>query len=179
MKSLNDVKIGIRLSVGFGFVVALLTVVSLIAYWQLNSLNQEISQIVNEEYPKTELAHNMADNANVIARAIRNLLLVKHEEMQTEKDRIPVAQKAISEDFDKLEKLMQSDEGKNKLGLSLATEKNYLLDLDKFFTIQADGRRDDAVEFMVTTLRKSQGAYLTSLKELVEFQSEQMKVVLK
>ena len=30
---------------------------------------------------------------------------------------------------------------------------------------------------MVTTLRKSQGAYLTSLKELVEFQSEQMKVV--
>ena len=91
---LNNLKIGVRLAIGFGFIVCLLAAISALSYNWLNTLNAELNNIVGDKFPKTVWANDIIDQVNVAARSTRNALLVKSkEEAKAELDRIPAASK--------------------------------------------------------------------------------------
>src|SRR5574343_1193885 len=103
----KNLKIGIRLGLGFGLVLVLLTVISVMSYTRLGTLNESVNDMVNDKFPKTVLANDVIDQINVVARAIRNAALVKRpEDLARELDRIAEDSKKISEGLNKLDKLV-------------------------------------------------------------------------
>ncbi|MGL6041778.1 MAG: MCP four helix bundle domain-containing protein, partial [Deefgea sp.] len=73
--SVQSIKVRTQLGLGFGIVIVLMLVVSFFAFSKLNTLNASIEKIVNDRYPKTEIANHLIENLNQVARSSRNVLL--------------------------------------------------------------------------------------------------------
>ena len=79
---LKNFKIGSRLGLAFGLILALLMMVGGYALKEIHSLNGKIEQLVTENIVKAEEANKIIDQLNVIARALRNLIIDDNKEHQ-------------------------------------------------------------------------------------------------
>jgi methyl-accepting chemotaxis protein len=171
----KNLRIGVRLGLGFGFVLTLLVVISLLAYLRVGSISNEIGDMVNDKFPKTVWANDIIDQVNVVARSTRNaLLLTRPEDSQRELERIPPASKIISERIERLEKTITSDAGKKVLATMIEARKEYVADLTPLRDAIVAGKRDEATTLLMGEMRRSQADYLVAINKLIEFQTELM-----
>ena len=169
----KNLKIGIRLSLGFGFVALLLIAISILGYTRISALNTEIDLLVNNNFPKTVAANDIIDQINIAARSTRNALLqTKPEAIQTELARIPGVSKIITERFQQLEKTIASPEGKKLLENLQAVRRTYTTELAKLIELINAGKHDDAVTLLLGNLRMAQNEYLAASNKLIDFQTE-------
>ncbi|MBI5919402.1 MAG: MCP four helix bundle domain-containing protein [Nitrosomonadales bacterium] len=172
---LKNMRIGTRLGAGFAVVVLLLMTVAGISINRLSGLNTEIEVLVNDRFPKTVWANDMIDSINTIARAMRNAVLVKGEDVNKELERIPEQRKIILDRLEKLEKTVKSDKGVEMLKKVKDARTAYVGGQDKFLDLLKAGKRDEAVTYMMGTLRKDQSDYMKAINELIVYQSELMQ----
>ncbi|AXS79356.1 methyl-accepting chemotaxis protein [Dechloromonas sp. HYN0024] len=172
----KNLKIGVRLAIGFGFVLALLTAIATISYTRLGALNESVNDMVSDKFPKTVIANDIIGHINTVARALRNAALLKNpDDIAKELERIADSRKKVGEGFAKLDKSITSDDGKKALAKAIEARQAYLVDQTRFLELLNGGKRDDAVEILVTKLRKSQGAYIAAVSDLITFQSALME----
>ena len=79
---LNNLKIGVRLGIGFAVTLALLIAIAVIGYTRIGALNLEIDSMANDRFPKTVQANSMIDAINNIARQLRNAYIFTGVEQQ-------------------------------------------------------------------------------------------------
>ena len=171
----KNLKIGVKLAIGFGLMITLLITVSTLAYLRVDTINGEIENMVNDKFPKTVMANDIIDQVNITARAIRNALLVKNPaEVEKEFGRISEARKKTAEFYEKLEKQITSEEGKKRLADVMEHRKVAIADQNEVMDLMKAGKRDEAIEVLVGKVRKSQADYLKSLGDLIDFQTELM-----
>jgi len=171
----KNLKIGVRLGLGFGFVLTLLVVIATISFLRIGSLNDEIHDLVEDKFPKTVLANDVIDQVNLVARALRNaIMLSKPEEAQAQLDRIPESSKIISDRLDKLDKSVTSNEGRRLLASVGEARKGYVTDLNKIRELIAGGKRDEAQSILFGSMRKSQADYLDAITKLISYQTDLM-----
>ncbi|MBF0565091.1 MAG: MCP four helix bundle domain-containing protein [Nitrospirae bacterium] len=169
-------KTATKLGLAFGIVILFLIIVSIVSITKLSQVNTIVSGIINEEYPKVALANDVASNVNVIARAMRNTLLMdKKEDVQKEIDRVGEARKKILDDLDKLNALVRSDTGKALYKSIIDARAAYVVAQDEFLKLAADGKQAEAKEFLLNKVRGLQAQYLTAIGELVKHQNEHME----
>ncbi|MEW6765122.1 MAG: methyl-accepting chemotaxis protein [Pseudomonadota bacterium] len=172
----SNMKIGTRLAGGFGAVVLLMVVIAIVGTTRLADMNSSISLMVDDRYPKTEVANTIIGNMNTIARAMRNTLLVKGaDEVKAELARIEKAREAIVENFKKLETTITSVDGKAMLQKALDARAEYVKLQDQFLELVKQGRMDEATYVLVTEVRQAQGAYIAAVGDLIAFQGGLMK----
>jgi len=171
----GNMKVGTRLGLGFGAVILLLIIIAGMSIKDLLSLNSKIDLIVNNQFPKTVYANNAIDSINVIARAMRNSLLVdKKEDVDRELARIVEERKKIGENLEKVGKLMFSDEGKRLHQVVMDARAKYVVSQEKFIALVHEGKRDEAKTLMLTETRALQNAYLDSVNKMIAFSSDLM-----
>ena len=171
----KNMKIGLRLGLGFGLVATLLVIVAVLSYIRLTSISDEIQILVGDRFPKVVASTTIIDQINVTARALRNAVLVKSaEDVNRELDRITGARKIAVEKFDYLEKSIKSDEGKKALAKVMEARKLSVADQDAFIALAKAGKKDEAIEILVTKIRKTQGEYIKAMEELITMQSDLM-----
>jgi methyl-accepting chemotaxis protein len=169
---LNNLKIGVRLGIGFAITLALLITIAVVGVTRISALNGEIESLVNDQFPKTVLANDMIDAINTIARRLRNAYIFTGAESQKELDAIPEQRKVISERIEKLEKVVTSDKGKEILKRVTAARPLYVAQQDKFIDLLKTGKRDEAAALLSADLRTTQQAYMGAITALVDFQSD-------
>jgi methyl-accepting chemotaxis protein len=173
---LNNMKLGVRLGIGFGIVVLLLVVNAAVGFIGIRDATHGVDVLAHEHFPKTVMANNIIDAINVNARAIRNALLVKNpEEVKKELDRIPEQRKIVNENFDKLEKLVTSEKGKALLKAAQGARAAFYVDLEQFLDLHKAGKTAEAVDHMLGKVRKSQAEYIKTVADLIDFQTKVME----
>ena len=171
----KNLKIGVRLAIGFGLMVALIAIVAGVAYGRMGDLNGNVNLLVSDRYPKVAAANAIVDNINVVARAIRNALLIDDaEEARRELMRVDDARAKINEALEVLKATVTSESGKRLLGAVTDARKAYVADQEQFLQLFKEGRRDKAKAVLLTRLRKTQAAYIAAVNDLVQFQSDLM-----
>ena len=80
MKRLNDMRIGVRLGLGFGVLLALLVAVAVLAMGRLAALEHHIEQITHENNAEVKLAVSMRVALNQVATSARNMVLLNDAE---------------------------------------------------------------------------------------------------
>ena len=171
-----NMKLGLRLGLGFATVIVLLIISTLIALSGLKGGAEDIDRMANDRFPKTVMANNIIDALNVNARALRNALLVKDpNEVRKELDRIGEQRKIIGENFDKLEAGIKSAEGKAVLKTAQTARAIFVKDLDAFLELQKAGKTDESIALMVGSIRKTQGDYSKAVAAIVDFQGKLME----
>jgi len=171
---MKNLKIGIRLGIGFAITLCLLIAISVVSYTRLVTLNTEIEGMVEDKFPKTVMANDVIDSINGIARLLRNAYIYSGEEQKKALDQIPPERKKISDNLEKLDKLITSDKGKEVLKTVQTARAAYVADQDKFLELLKADKKAEIVTLMQTGLRKTQSEYLKSVNELIDLQTELM-----
>jgi len=169
----KNMRIGMRLGLGFALALLLMTIISAIAVTRLADLNDEVDRIANDRVPKILASYEIIDALNVVARATRNILLAPNAEVaRKEVERIPEARKTITGHMEMLQKTIASDKGKELLRAVQDARSAYLPNQEKFLQLTQAGKRDEAIAFMNDIIRPNQAAYFKALETLIAFQVE-------
>jgi methyl-accepting chemotaxis protein len=173
--SATNMKVGTRLTLGFGAVIVLMIIIAILGITNMRSVASDLKDIVTDKFPKTVLANDIIDNINIIERAMRNTLILKDKAaIDKELERIQNSRKTIKEKFDKLEAVIKDEAGKAKLKVALEARAAYVPAQDKFLKLVAEGKQAEAVDFLISDVRKLQSGYLAGVNDLITFQSELM-----
>jgi len=176
MVQIGNIKVGVRLGLGFALVLALLVLAVGVAVTRLSKLNDGTHIIVNDRYPKVAMVHGVESNLNQIARSMRNVIIVSEQEMITkELATIHAARSGIQETLSKLEKQIQSEKGKDLFKKVLDIRAKYVVHQEAFMKLAAEGKKDEATKLLLSDLRRDQLAYFDALDLLAKFQGELMK----
>jgi methyl-accepting chemotaxis protein len=138
-------------------------------------MNRNTNKIVVDLYPKTETAHEIINNVNLISLAVRNsLLFVDNTMIETEINRIRDSQKKTGVLIEKLESETDAGEGRDLIGKIKTDQQKFDTDLDHLLELaKTDGAA--ATDYMINDFRPVNTAYLNSVDDLIRYESEQMK----
>ncbi len=117
MQWFNNLKIGVRLAVGFGLVLILTATLAVIGITRMSAIKKDFNTVVKANNVKMACANELRGDLNIVARAVRNVIIQTDVAFQQkQKDRIAEARKDANEKLQKLESLVVTDEGKKTDG---------------------------------------------------------------
>jgi methyl-accepting chemotaxis protein len=173
---MNNLKIGFRLGLGFLTVVLLMLVVGGYSINKMNQLDTIVNSLVEDKYPKTVMLNEMKGNINVIARALRNLLIIDDkEESKKETQRILDAREAIGSRVEQLAKIVRSDTGKSLLKELVDARTTYLGAQKVIIGLIESNDKENARKELLTTVRKTQSAYFAAIDKMIEYQGKEVE----
>lgn len=170
----KNLKIGVRLGMGFGLVIILLIVTAFIGHSRIANLDGELAVMNGDRFPKVVQANQIIDSINNINRLLRNAYIYSGEEKQKALDAIPLERKTIVDTLEILDKTIRSDQGKALLKTINSTRADYLASYNKFLELLKEERREEIVALMQGDLRKTQTDYMASVNALIDFQTSMM-----
>ena len=168
-----NMKIGTRLGIGFGMLVLLMAAISFIGITRLGTVNNSLGDIVEDKWPKAQLANAITAGTNEIAIAMRNMLLTTDKSQeQKEIDRVMAARKLIGEKIDRLTQIVTTPRGKELLRKIQDERGKFIAGQDKLIALAGAEKDEEAKLFMAKELRPILRAYQDNIAELVKFQGE-------
>jgi methyl-accepting chemotaxis protein len=150
--NIGAMKVGTRLSIGFGLVLALMMVMAgteLFALGEIGSLSKEI---VDRDLVKAEAATTI--NSLTTDNGVKTLMLfviTDKNEMARIDAQIAANKKAITAALDTLDKLVVRPEGKATLAKIREARKQYVTSFEAVRKLLDEGKRDEASAMMGNT----------------------------
>ncbi|MCM8613530.1 MCP four helix bundle domain-containing protein, partial [Accumulibacter sp.] len=170
---LSNLKIGIRLSIGFGIALLLLVVVAAIGVSRVGDLQNEIAGLVKDKNVKTKLANDIIDGINGVGRWHRNMLLLRNDEAtRSEIEKIAEGRKQVSASFDALDKFSYGDKGKAALDAAKEARKGFVTASLKLEEMGKAKQWDEAVRYFNESYRPAFDAYVKVVNTFIDYQTE-------
>ncbi len=171
----KKMKLGTKLGLGFGVVIVLMIGIVAFSITSLSQINSKMDKVVNDRYPKTVMANDTTDQVNVVARSVRNMVIMtKQADIEKEADRIKAAGKIISDTLDKLGKVVTTAKGKELMKAIVDSQTNYSGPRDEAIKFALEGKKQEAAEVLLGKMRPLQLAYMENLDKLIKYQDELM-----
>ena len=168
MKTFLNLKIGVRLALAFAFVLMLLVAVVSAGLLRLTDLRDQLNLVVDNRYPKVQLAFDIKNDVNVIVRNVRAMLVDKDAQSlrKTALDNA-AAQARISDSIDKLDRTLQAPETRRTFAVVKEARAVFVADGLAFADLIAAGNQEAAVELALGKMRKDQHSYQSALDTLL------------
>lgn len=177
---MNNLKIGTRLTMVFSMILVCMFIIGGLSITKLSNLDHEINNLAQDKYPKVIMLQQIKDHLSVIARSLRNMILLESkEDAAKEAKRVVDARDAIADIFQRLESVVNSDTGKSLLKDVLEKRSAYVNSYMAVLKLIEEGDKKNATKELLTTVRKTQSAYFTSLDKMVEYQSKGVETAAK
>ena len=169
-----NMKVATRLGLGFGAVVVLLLVLSFVSVSRLALINDGMTRITTDRYPKVVLANDTIKLTIDNGRQLRSMLLSTSDaERDKFKNGVEANRPKIAEDLARMDKLISTEKGramfKNIMekGAVLAPKYEELYGLSR-----TDPKR--AADYLRNDFAAANNAYWAALEEMAKFQGELM-----
>jgi methyl-accepting chemotaxis protein len=176
MNAIKNLKIGIRLSVGFAVIIALMIVVAAIGISRIRAIDADTEIIVHDRYAKVALAHTVENEVNRQARALRTALIANDDEISArELAKIGDSAPLVAAALDKLQAIIHTEKGKAALQVLMTARatfkdrEHHLVGLIK--SKQADAARD----YLLKEVMPPQTAYLAAIEAFADTQVKGME----
>jgi methyl-accepting chemotaxis protein len=171
---LNNLKIGVRLGLGFGAVLLLLVAITMMAVSSLSKVNDNMEKIMQMNYAKIKLASDAQKTLRIVVDDIKSMLIVDPGVLRDLKAEIEVNRTKYRETISKLDKLETSEKGKDLMGqinTNIANAKQADLKVEE---LSFAGKNAEA-----TNVYNKEAAHLIEkifvpFAELVKYQEDQM-----
>ncbi len=173
--NLNNTKISTRLIVGFGLLSLLTIVMGGLSLMKIQTVDESFRKVVDDRYPKISSLTAVKDDLNVVARAMRNALILSDaKEIAKEVERIDVARKDAGARIEALGAQIRSEQGKARLAALVQARTRYVPLQARFMELASAGKAAEARELLIGELRPAQLAYFAGLDEMIRFQEKLM-----
>jgi methyl-accepting chemotaxis protein len=170
---LSNLKIGVRLSIGFIIALIALILVAFIGITRVGELQGEINSLVKDKIAKTKLANDMIDHINDVGRFHRNMLITRNDETTNrEMDRVVEARSGVAKSLEALDKFSYSDKGKAALDACKEARKPFVAASLKLEEQIKAKQWDEALKHFDGTYRPLFTAYVKEVNTFIDFQTE-------
>lgn len=170
-----NMKIGVRLAAGFAIILTLLIAISIISMTRLGAVNHEVDDVLQDRYPKIVLATSIKEDLNIIARSVRNtLLMTDAKQIGGELDRVATARKEIAAALAKMDKMISTPKGRELFGNLTGARDKFIVAQDKFVSLITAQKQDEARAMLLAEMRDTQLTYMKHLDEMIAFQKSLM-----
>lgn len=147
---LGNIKIGVRLALGFGLVLALMVAIIIVGVTEIKQVNDKLERIVNVNNAQVNLAADMLDSVHVVSRCIRSITLVNDmSAKQKEKEKIDDARKQYNEAEQKIEKMISTEDGKAVLSKAKQLKEQSREVNDRIINLAMSNNHDGAVNLLM------------------------------
>jgi methyl-accepting chemotaxis protein len=170
---LNNLKIGVRLSLSFGFMLLLVAITLVLGVSKMAVMNNATEQIVKDRYPKTVLANDAIVRTLDNGRSVRNLLLESEEGIDKNKAIINANREKIKGDLEQLDKMINTDKGRELMNVIIRQRDALEPKYDELIAL-AKSDRKKATEFLLNSFAPTNTAYAKALNDISEFQGALM-----
>ena len=170
---LNNVRIGLRLGLGFMLVIAVALAMIFLLLTELSKFNGSMQVLVERRFPNVVYANQLIDTlkeANIIMRNI----IISHDEATTKKEieKIGPTRAKFSELLNSLDKSIQSDSGRKKLALIKENRVIYGAHLEKFIKLVNDNQKEAAEIILYGDLQTTLIPYQAAVEDMIKFQTD-------
>jgi methyl-accepting chemotaxis protein len=169
-----NMKIGLRLALGFVVVLVLMAAIALVGSIGMSSVQQRLNDIVNVNMAKTELSNVVANQINVVTRTTRTVILLDDQaEMAAEVKNIEAARAKYGEAQLALDKLPITEKGKT-LRASMKAAGDVARPLtNKVIELALARKNDEALKLLLTQAAPAAQKWQDVIQEYVELQTEE------
>ncbi|HQF56113.1 MAG TPA: methyl-accepting chemotaxis protein [Fibrobacteria bacterium] len=169
----KNMKLGLRLGIGFGLLVVLMATVGAIALDRIGKINDKVHVVVEDRMPKTKATNEWIDAVNSIARILRNSVIADDPRfIERELERIAGDREKIDKAFKYLEETILSKEGKEFLAAAADLRMPIRDGQNKIMEFAKVNNDTAAANLLFGSYRELQGKYLKALAELNKFQEK-------
>lgn len=171
---LNNMKIGVRLGLGFGLILVLMVILGVVGLNGMGKINKGLERILKINYSKINLANNTNAKIGTLIETIELMLLKDQAGRVVAKQEIDKLRLEYREMMERLEQLETTDKGKElitaaKVSLANASKAN-----NEVIELSLSGKMNEALQLF------NREAYPLDLKikdafmGIVQYQEERM-----
>ncbi|HRN31489.1 MAG TPA: MCP four helix bundle domain-containing protein, partial [Comamonas denitrificans] len=150
LSPLHHWRIGARLFVAFGAVLALLLVVAVVAVWNLNTLSHTTRHMTQVAWAKADAASRLGLIAALNARRTAEQVFSDPQRRQQLRDEIVASREAFVVSIKRLQELLFLDEGKALLAKIEQARGIYVQSQTKFYALLDAGDTEGATHELQT-----------------------------
>lgn len=171
----KNLRIGMRLGLGFALVLVLLSGLAYIGITRLGALNGSVDDIVNNKWTKVGLLQTGLAGVNDIGIGARDLVLATTPEArQASKDRVLNGRASIGKAWETLKPSLEQPKGKEMMQQILDAREQFIAAQNQVFKLMEDNKVEEARIFLAGDFRNVAVDYRTRVNALIKFQGDLM-----
>jgi methyl-accepting chemotaxis protein len=173
-RALGNLKIGPRLGLGFGVIVALMIATLTYVEYSLAKVEAHTEEVFKDNVVKLEDLERMSDSVHVVSRVIRSVMLIKDPvQAARERDKIVKARQQYDKAFLEISQLGATESGK-ALFARMEAAKNASRPLnDRILSLVDQGKRDEALEVLLNQARPAVEEWQDAIDDYAKLQHDQ------
>ncbi|EJL91212.1 MULTISPECIES: methyl-accepting chemotaxis protein [unclassified Pantoea] len=177
MLSLKNMKVGVRLGIAFGLVVALLVIVGVTSITKINNIKTGITSIVEDRYVKVRLGFDVRDGVNDQIKYLRGIVIDTTRPQYNEKryQQLAEATEHTNNAMNKIKALQVTEVGKKKIAGLLAASDKFEAEKNQLIALVRAGDAEAASTFVLKSITDTQNAFLASAVAFADSQSQQLE----
>jgi len=171
----NNIKIGLRLALGFGSVICFMIAIIAVSINQMAQSHENLNRIVQINNVRVQLANSMIDDVREVSIALRTALLLKDaEKARVMRNRIVDSRKTYDGNLKKVEELTPRDDAKAVEIISKvkASQDDSRTLNDSVFELASAGKHEAALDFMIKRASPAVGKWIEVIDELIHSNEE-------
>lgn len=166
-------KVGPRLTAGFGALAALLVVVGAVGFYGMYAGNESVRGIIDKEWAKSARVHQLLTLAGANQDATFKLALTKDPAARAKLvEAIALRKKQIDDLFTDVEARLYKDEGKARLAKMKEARKPYVATFAQVAELTDEGKFDEARETALKVTAPAFDKFKEAISSLDEFQTQ-------
>ncbi|MBP6490456.1 MAG: methyl-accepting chemotaxis protein, partial [Thauera sp.] len=173
---MKNLKIGLRLGIGFAIVLALLLIVAVMGSLRLGNLQAEITDIVGDKNVKVATSNDMIDAVNTIGLLHRNMLIMRgDDDIRSFTQGTNDERAKILKSLEALDAFSYDDQGVRLLDGMKSARQAFAGVQQQFESRIAERDFDQATSIFASTYRPAYLTYLDSMRKFISYQTELMQ----
>ncbi|MDO8828355.1 methyl-accepting chemotaxis protein [Methylophaga sp.] len=169
MSMLNNMKVGMKLGLGFFTLILLMGLLGFVSLFEMDKVNDQSTIISTNWLPSIDAIHTMnTATSDYRIEELRHILSTSPSQMVEREKNMEQLRAVIKANQDLYEPLMVSDEEKRLFTNFQNTFNAYIGISEKVFVLSRDMRTEEAMELMAGDSKKYFDEFSTELSNLVD-----------
>jgi methyl-accepting chemotaxis protein len=169
---LTNLKIGQRLGLGFGLILALLVLVTAAGLASMSSLNDTTDRIVNGNNVRVDGATDMRDAQRRVALGVRDIILMTDTaEMAQVAETVDAASKEYERAAGVLEKMVERPQSKAIMRKIADARAAAAPAIAKALELGKENKNEESLALMKAKVVPAMAAWQEAIREMIDFQT--------
>ena len=166
---LSNIKIGVRLGLGFSLVIAVMVAALTVNIMQLRSIETVSNEIVGRAWPNAAVANQIIGNIDDNAKtALSVMFMTDREQMKRTVEEMAETSKGLTGLYAQLEGRLTAPDDQARLSSIQAARKAYVDSRKKTLGLALDGKLDEARTLMTQDTLPLHHAYVDAVHALID-----------